>query len=299
LNQESFIHLYNVIQSKRLLFVTGKGGIGKTTISIAIAQLARSLGKRVLICENAAFPQVAANFKLQSTPQTEIEIAPGLATVQLTNEGNFREYVTKYLMKSKVFEQIVSSKILTSFFNALPGLAEAMLLGRIFYSAEIAEIKPDLIIFDAPASGHFLNLMTTPHAIIRSGLVGPLVKETKRVLEFLQDKKKCGIVFVGTPEELVVSEMIDFIPRIQEKSPVLIDSVIFNRDVTLISEKYTQAWQDKVAAAEENKNKFFSAAAKWNFHFDRSRVYSTPELGFIDEPLSNDFYQSLILETKA
>src|SRR5690606_16574585 len=89
--------------------------------------------------------------------------------------------------------------------------------------------SPELVIFDGHATGHFLSLMTTPDAVLDTRLGGPLVRETERVRDFLADPVKCGLVYVCVPEDLVVSETLDFLPRLAQKSPARLSAIIANR----------------------------------------------------------------------
>lgn len=208
------------ILDRKLLLITGKGGIGKTFISSCIAQYAAERGRTVLIIQSVSCDQATPYFQQSA----------GVDVVNLSGEDNFREYVVKYLGQKVLYDTVFSNKVVRTFIKTIPGFAEVMLLGRMFYTCELApEKKYDLVIFDGWASGHFLSLMTTPDAVINSTLGGPLVKETVRVREFLADGSKSGIVFVTCPEDLVVSETLDFLPKLKREAPPPIAALVVNR----------------------------------------------------------------------
>lgn len=214
------------ILNRKLLLVTGKGGIGKTFVTSCLAQYAAEKGRSVLVLQSVSCDQVAPYFTKASGPRVDV--------VNLSGEDNFREYVVKYLGQKVLYDTVFSNKVVKTFIRTIPGFAEVMLLGRMFYTCELApEKKYDLVIFDGFASGHFLSLMTTPDAVINSSLGGPLVRETERVREFLSNGEKCGTVFVATPEDLVVSETLDFLPKLKALSPASLTALIVNRILTV------------------------------------------------------------------
>ena len=216
--------------ARKLLLITGKGGIGKSLISAAIGQAAAEEGARVLIVENAAVDQVAPIFGLPSIGHQTTAVYPGLECINLNAEENFRDYVVKHLGQKRLFEKVLSHRVVQSFISMIPGLGELMFLGRLFYECELApEPRYDLVIFDAPASGHFMSLMTTPDAVLGSNLGGPLRRETERVKAFLADRSKTGTLYIATPEELVVSEALDFLPRLVKAAPAEVMAVLVNR----------------------------------------------------------------------
>src|SRR5690606_27457252 len=130
----------------------------------------------------------------------------------------------------RLYDTIFSNRVVKSFINTIPGFSEIMMLGRLFYTCELASApRHDLVLFDGFASGHFLSLMTTPDAILTTRLGGPLTTETERVKAFLKDKNKVGIWYVMTPEPLVVAETLDFLPRLHKESPAALMGVIINR----------------------------------------------------------------------
>jgi|GEM_PF-762120 len=295
--------LRGLLGTRKLLFVTGKGGIGKTLVSVALAQAAAATGRKVLLVESSSRDQIAPLFGLDPVGHHETEAANGIRCINLNAAGNFREYITKYLGQVKLFETVLSHRVVQSFFSTIPGLAEAMMLGRLYYTCDVrnADDRPDLVICDSPASGHFLSLMTTPDAIVGSGLAGPILRDTGKVRDFLRRKQDVGIIYVCTPEPLVVSEAVEFLPEIQEKSPAVLCGVIVNRIPPLASSGSGFGAGDSVLVDYLRER-----SAKAQAALDQLRVsikkfpgimfMGLRDLGFVDDPLPADFYRTFLTE---
>lgn len=216
--------------SKKLVMVTGKGGIGKSLVSSALALEARKLGKKVCLVESTAHDQIAPLFGSKPIGHNLRELSPGIFVINLNAQDNFKDFVIKHLGFAKLFEKVFTKPIVRSFIQMLPGIAELTLLGRLFYFVELdKEDNFDIVIFDGFASGHFDSLMRTPDAVMHSGMTGPVIEETTRVRQFLGDKSKVGVALVTVPEELIISEALDFSEKLEKNSPARVSAVIVNR----------------------------------------------------------------------
>ena len=156
---------------RKLVFVTGKGGVGKTSCSVALAQSLSDSGKRVLLVESSKLPQLP-----------EYSRGLGIDTLNLEISDCFRDYIVDNLGQARLYEAVFSRDVVKTFLETIPGLGEVMLLGRIFWALNPRSGNQyDVIIFDAPSSGHFLSLLTTPKAMIETGIGGPLMGEVQKV----------------------------------------------------------------------------------------------------------------------
>jgi arsenite-transporting ATPase len=292
----------DLILDRKLLLVTGKGGIGKSFVSACIAQYAAGLGKSVLIIQSAGCDQITSYFSPlsdvnipDSSVSQKMRYPGGVESINLSAEDNFREYVVKYLGQKMLYDTVFSNKVVKTFIKTIPGFSEVMLLGRMYFTCELAQppSKYDLVIFDGYASGHFLSLMTTPDAVINSTLGGPLVKETTRVKNFLAEGKNSGIVFVTTPEDLVVSETLDFLPKLQATAPSPIVGLIVNKVLAVVPEASANKADNFI---HERKGKTISAMQELKQGLAGLQVqgldmpiFSIKEYPVINMPLEKDF----------
>jgi len=207
---------------KRLVFVTGKGGVGKTTVAECLARVAARRGKRVIVCEVAA----------KETWHDELEVAPGIHSIAIDPEHAMREYLTDQVggALSKV---MTSSRVFTYLAAAAPGLRELLMIGKVWDLAQLDQRRTgdtpyDLVILDAPATGHALGMLRTPRTFRDVARVGPISRQAGRIDTFLANPELTGIVAVAAPEEMPVNETIDFIAALGEEMDLKPDAVVVN-----------------------------------------------------------------------
>ena len=206
--------LLDSLLSRRLVVLTGKGGVGKSVVGAALALAARERGKRVLLVEVAA--PLEASRRLGGPPSRgrETEASPGLFTLNLDPQAVMDEYVRHMVKLDLVARRVLASPIYRRFFAAAPGLKELMVLGKIMVLEEARkrlsrEALWDLIVVDAPATGHGLAYLKVPLAASRAVPVGPIGHNARRVLRMLRDPGRTALVVVAAPEEMAVVEAVE------------------------------------------------------------------------------------------
>ncbi len=211
----------------KLVFVTGKGGVGKTTVASALALLASLQGKRVLICEVDAKGDVAGFYEAPPTGFNEKEILPGLFAMTMDTEASLREYLKLQLRIPIVGRIGPLAKAFDFVATAAPGVREILTVGKLCY--EVRERNYDLVVVDAPASGHIVGQLSAPQAINNLVKVGLIRSQTDWMLDILSDHRSTGLVAVCTPEEMPVNETIELADRVREETTVRLSAVIVNR----------------------------------------------------------------------
>jgi anion-transporting ArsA/GET3 family ATPase len=207
--------LLDSLLERRIVVLTGKGGVGKSVVGAAVALAARERGKRVLLVEVAAPLEAARLFGGPPSGGRETEVLPGLFTVNLDPAAVMDEYVRHVVKIELIARRILESPVYHRFFAAAPGLKELMVLGKIMVLEEARRpfsTKPlwDLVVVDAPATGHGLAFLKVPLAASAAAPVGPIGHNARRVLTMLRDPLRTALVVVAIPEEMAVVEALQF-----------------------------------------------------------------------------------------
>jgi anion-transporting ArsA/GET3 family ATPase len=207
--------LLDDLLSRRLLVLTGKGGVGKSVVGASLALAARERGKRVLLVEVGTPVEAARLLGGAPSKGRETEVLPGLSTINLDPATVMDQYVRHVVPVDLVARRVLDSPIYRRFFAAAPGLKELMVLGKIMVLEEARTglaRRPvwDLIVVDAPATGHGLAFLKVPLAASRAIPVGPVGRNARRVLKLLRDPKRTALVVVAIPEEMAVVEALEF-----------------------------------------------------------------------------------------
>jgi anion-transporting ArsA/GET3 family ATPase len=230
----------------KLVFVTGKGGVGKTTVASALSLLASSQGKRVLICEVDARGDVAGFFEVPPTGFRETEILPGLFAMTMDTEASLREYLKLQLRIPVVGRIGPLAKAFDFVATAAPGVREILTVGKLCY--EVRERNYDLVVVDAPATGHIVGQLAAPQAINNLVKVGLIRSQTDWMLEILSDPTATGLLAVCTPEEMPVNETIDLAARIRDETTVQLSGVVVNRVLPELFGRQEEAVFDALGA---------------------------------------------------
>lgn len=199
---------------KRLLFVTGKGGVGKTTVAYALGLAAAAAGKRAIVCEIASQERGADLFARKPIGFEETRLAKGLWALSVDPDELVHEYLQTHMPVRAMAELLHRSRLFTYLAAATPGLAEMVTMGKVWELAQKPRKAPgrsrtyDVVIVDAPATGHGVGLLRTPRTFREIARVGPLANQARRIEETLTDPRMTAITIVARAEEMAVNESI-------------------------------------------------------------------------------------------
>lgn len=226
---------------RRLLFVTGKGGVGKSTVTAALALLAAEQGKRVLLVEVDAKGNLTNLFEHPAVGFDPVEVVPGVFAMQLTTEASLREYLKLNLRIPMVGRIGPIAGIFDFVANAAPGVKEILTVGKVCWEVrESIEGRADwdVVIVDAAATGHVIAQLDAPRTIRDLVQTGPIRGQTEWMLEILSDPTVTALNVVTAPEEMPVNETIDLVARARTETRVPLGVVIVNR---VLPEPFTHA----------------------------------------------------------
>jgi anion-transporting ArsA/GET3 family ATPase len=213
--------------NRRLLFVTGKGGVGKTTVAAALGLLAAREGKRTLVCEVDAKGNLPDFYEIPPVGFEPREVQPGLHVMAMNTEESLKEYLGLQLKIPLLAKIGPLARTFDFLANAAPGVKEILTIGKLGW--EVRERTYDLVVVDAPATGHIVGQLRAPQAINELVKVGLVREQTGWLKEILADARQTGVVIVASPEEMPVTESLELIDRLRDETDVDVASIVVNR----------------------------------------------------------------------
>ncbi len=210
----------------RVVIVAGKGGVGKTTVSAALARMAASAGLSVLIVELEGKSGLSSAFgSLEMLAYGERTLAPNIRARTITADEALLEYLDEHAL-AKMARKLAKSGLVDVVSTAAPGIKDILILGKV---KQLEQARTaDLIILDAPAAGHALSFLMSARNlvdVVRSGVVRTQAQD---VLEMLTSPHRCRVLLVTIPEETPVNEMLETAAALQTKVGVALGPVVVN-----------------------------------------------------------------------
>ena len=207
---------------KRLLFVAGKGGVGRTTVAASLGLLAARRGKRTIVVEVAGQERVSKSFRSAGVGYHETELAENLYAISIDPDASLEEFLEDQVGSKRLAGLLFNNRIFEYFAAATPGLRELVTIGKVWELALLerrrrGDTPYDLVILDGPPTGQGLGMLRTPRTFADVARVGPVRRKALIIDGFLRDPRQTGVIAVALPEEMPVNETVEFRARLREQ----------------------------------------------------------------------------------
>ncbi len=217
----------------RLVVVLGKGGVGKSTVAGALGLRAAERGRRTIVAEIGGRGDVGRMFGDRGHVGGERELRPGLWTIGIEPARALEEYLSDQLPLRAVADLLGASRTFGYLTAATPGLRELLCIGKVWELAQpqrrAAGARPyDLVILDAPATGHGVALLAAPRTFARAAQVGPIARQGARIGAMVRDRTTTAVLAVCRPQEAAVSEALQTRARLADELGIDVAGVVVN-----------------------------------------------------------------------
>ncbi len=211
--------------ASRIVVLAGKGGVGKTTVTAALATAAARAGASVLIVEVEGKSGLATALGVPPLTYEEQPVRERVRVRTLTPDEALREYLEDRGLQ-RISRRLMKSGALDVVATAVPGMKDILVLGKV-KALERAH-DADLILIDAPAAGHAISFLLSPRGLLDAVRVGPVRAQAEDVIELLSDPARCRVALVTLPEETPVNELVDTAFALEDRVGVKLAPVIVN-----------------------------------------------------------------------
>ena len=219
---------------RRLVIVTGKGGTGKTSVVAALALAAAETGRRVLVAEVGRDEHVTRLLSPGARPvgYAGRELRPGLRVMRIDPFAALAEYLGLQLHVRSLVDLVLRNRAFRQLMDAAPGWRELITLGKIWHLEQMKETsgapRYELLLVDAPATGHGLTLLDVPRVVGAAVRAGPLRKHAGFVEEMILDRERTLLLPVALAEELPARETAELALRVRSEVGIALDRVVVN-----------------------------------------------------------------------
>ncbi len=209
----------SLLDDQRFVFVTGKGGVGKTLVTVALGAELAARGKRTLLVVAGGASKAAHLLGVSRIEDQPRQVQPGLYAMHIEPEQAMAEYGRMVLRSQSLYDTLFDNRYVRGFFRGIPGLREWALLGKAWYlsggdtgipAPRGSEPPPfDVVVLDAPATGHGTDLLRVPRVIVDVAPGGRLRTDAEAAWRTLSDRKQTAVILVSLPEELPTNETLE------------------------------------------------------------------------------------------
>ena len=233
------------------MFVAGKGGVGRTTVAASLGLAAARAGKRTIVCEVARQERVSRALGSEGVGYREVELRPNLFAISIDPQRSLEEFLSDQMGSRRVAGLLFHNRIFEYLAAATPGLRELATIGKVWELAQL-ERRPrrgpgapyDLVIVDLPATGHGLGALRTARTFGDVARVGPVRRRADMIDTFIRDPALTAVAAVALPEEMPVTETIEFAAALRRDMGIELDLAVMN---AMLPERFSGAEAEAIA----------------------------------------------------
>lgn len=222
--------MLDTVMKRRLVFVTGKGGVGKTAAVLALAVAAARQKRRVLVVEVSPLGRVAEYLDTDPLTSEPREVTPGVSAAAIDQDAILESFLTSLLRLRRLAQRLLESHTFRVVAAAAPGLQDFLTLLRIaeWEGARMGlrRRRFDLVIVDAPATGHSVPLLGTPRSLLKMLPLGPLARSARGLALLLDDPERTAVTLVTHAEEMAVNETLQLATELMKLGVALVPPVV-------------------------------------------------------------------------
>jgi anion-transporting ArsA/GET3 family ATPase len=308
-DRESQQTRHSSLFDRRVLFVVGKGGVGKSVVVTALALQAVDQGLRVCIAEMNGAESTAALLGCPPVGYRPTAIAEGIEAISITAEQATEEYLLRTLRFRKLYDLVFRNRYIEPFMNGILGLSDLTSVGKVMdlewqradgsYGIEASgPARYDLVVVDCPSTGHGLALLKAPQTMMDVTSRGPLYNNSAMIRDLLCDRTKTAVLLVTLAEEMPVAETLESVTTMRESLDIALAGVVMNAvPPPLASANDLEAWWPDVAAEGLALGGHCAGSITYGEQVQRlrgeaaryiERIYSQTQLPVLELPLLGD-----------
>ncbi|HKP88737.1 MAG TPA: ArsA-related P-loop ATPase [Thermoleophilaceae bacterium] len=233
---------------KRLVFVAGKGGVGRTTVAAALGLAAARRGKRTIVCEVAGQERVSRTLGREHGSFRETELADHLFAISIDPQASLEEFLSDQVGSRRLAGLLFHNRLFEYLAAATPGLRELATIGKVWELAQLDRPRKrgapyDLVIVDLPATGHGLGALRTARTFSEVARVGPVRRRADMIDSFIRDGRQTGVLAVALAEEMPVAETLEFETALSRDMGIGIDLAVVN---AVLPERFSAREADEI-----------------------------------------------------
>jgi anion-transporting ArsA/GET3 family ATPase len=220
--------VFERLGDKRLLIVSGKGGVGRTTVAALTGLILSQTGRRVLVATTGHDDRLAWMLGVERLGAAPREVLPGLSILRLEPDACVREYGSLVLRSRRLSKAVFGNRLVRRFYDAIPGADDFAVLGKVWHEATRAG-RYDVVVFDGPATGHLRLALGVPRAIVDTVFEGPLAREAEEIKRSLEDPAVASALLVAVPERWPLTELGELAQGLHYDIGLSVDALVINK----------------------------------------------------------------------